>query len=218
MEKSETNIGKFLKENKAIFNYIYDSRGFKIGVVVAKKGDYIGHNQIGWALFDEIEFPSWTQLVRLKDTPIYKDMMEAFKESVNIGIDCLKAKDTTSANVLKDTKVLELYDAIRAFDKAIQDTSIYSEDGDRDVPAYYYVDKGDVLDTIKRALEKANYDSWNYYCLKHEDHDLRNDIVDTYDTGFGETERKRGKELPVLANNLRKAIRKMEFRAWRYFK
>ena len=97
-------------------------------------------------------------------------------------------------------------------------TSIYSEDGDRDVPAYYYVDKGDVLDTIKRALEKANYDSWNYYCLKHEDHDLRNNIVDTYDTGFGETERKRGKELPVLANNLRKTIRKMEFRAWRYFK
>ena len=218
MEKSETNIGKFLKENKAIFNYIYDSRGFKIGVVVAKKGDYIGHNQIGWALFDEIEFPSWTQLVRLKDTPIYKNMMEAFKESVNVGIDCLKAKDTTSANVLKDTKVLELYDAIRAFDKAIEDTSIYSEDGDRDVPAYYYVDKGDILYTIKRALEKANYDSWNYYCLKHEDHDLRNGIVDTYDNGFGEIERNRGKELPILANNIRKAIRKMEFRAWRYFK
>ena len=42
MEKSETNIGKFLKENKAIFNYIYDSRGFKIGVVVAKKNGGIG--------------------------------------------------------------------------------------------------------------------------------------------------------------------------------
>ena len=213
MEKSEINIGEFLKENKAIFNYIYDSRGFRIGVVLAKKGDYIGHNLIGWALFNEIEYPSWTQFVGIKDLPVYKDLIESVKDSINKSL----AKDSDSLEILEDTGVFKIYEAFKVFNKAIRDTSVFSEDGDRDVPACYIVNKEDILEALKKALEKANYDSWNYYCLKHEGHDLRNDIVDTnYIDGYKQCTS--GRELPILANNIRKAVRKMEFRAWRYFK
>lgn len=213
MEKSETNIGEFLKENKAIFNYIYDSRGFRIGVILAKKGDYIGQNLIGWALFNEIEYPSWTQFVGIKDLPVYKDLIESVKDSINKSL----ARDSDSLELLEDAGVFKIYEAFKVFNKAIKDTSVFSEDGDRNVPAFYIVSKEDILDTLKIALEKANYDSWNYYCLKHEGHDLRNDIVDTYDID-GYEQCTSGRELPILANNIRKAVRKMEFRAWRYFK
>ena len=213
MEKSEINIGEFLKENKAIFNYIYDSRGFRIGVVLSKKGDYIGHNLIGWALFNEIEYPSWTQFVGIKDLPVYKDLIESVKDSINKSL----AKDSDSLEILEDTGVFKIYEAFKVFNKAIRDTSVFSEDGDRDVPACYIVNKEDILEALNKALEKANYDSWNYYCLKHEGHDLRNDIVDTnYIDGYKQCTS--GRELPILANNIRKAVRKMEFRAWRYFK
>ena len=213
MEKSEINIGEFLKENKAIFNYIYDSRGFRIGVILAKKGDYIGHNLIGWALFNEIEYPSWTQFVGIKDLPVYKDLIESVKDSINKSL----AKDSDSLEILEDTGVFKIYEAFKVFNKAIRDTSVFSEDGDRDVPACYIVNKEDILEALKKALEKANYDSWNYYCLKHEGHDLRNNIVDTYYID-GYKQCTSGRELPILANNIRKAVRKMEFRAWRYFK
>ena len=169
MEKSETNIGKFLKENKAIFNYIYDSRGLRIGVILAKKGDYIGHNLIGWALFDEIEYPSWTQFIGIKDLPIYKDLINAVKESINRSV----VKDSASLKILEDSGLFKIYEAFNVFNKAMKDTSVFSEDGDRNVPAFYIVSKEDILEALKKALEKANYDSWNYYCLKHEEHDLR---------------------------------------------
>ena len=213
MEKSETNIGKFLKENKAIFNYIYDSRGFRIGVILAKKGDYIGHNLIGWALFDEIEYPSWTQFIGIKDLPIYKDLINAVKESINRSV----VKDSAFLKILEDSGLFKIYDAFNVFNKAMKDTSVFSEDGDRNVPAFYIVSKEDILEALKKALEKANYDSWNYYCLKHEEHDLRKDIVGIDDIDNYEQYR-HGEELPILANNIRKAVRKMEFRACRYFK
>ena len=111
MEKSETNIGKFLKENKAIFNYIYDSRGLRIGVILAKKGDYIGHNLIGWALFDEIEYPSWTQFIGIKDLPIYKDLINAVKESINRSV----VKDSASLKILEDSGLFKIYEAFNVF-------------------------------------------------------------------------------------------------------
>ena len=49
-----TNIGDFIDKNKIIFKYVYDKFGFKVGVVVSKKGEGRWHPRIGCALFKEV--------------------------------------------------------------------------------------------------------------------------------------------------------------------
>ena len=68
-----TNVGDFIDRNKIIFKYIYDKFGFRVGIVVAEKGEGRWHPKIGWALFKEVPY---TVIVHTKcnQIPAYKDM------------------------------------------------------------------------------------------------------------------------------------------------
>lgn len=68
-----TKLGDFVKDNKIIFKYVYDNFGFRVGVVVAEKGEGKWHPKIGWALFKEVPY---TTIVHTEHSqiPAYKDL------------------------------------------------------------------------------------------------------------------------------------------------
>lgn len=224
MNKSEINIGEFLKENKAIFSYIYNNMGFRIGVVVAKKGEMKGHNAIGWALFNEVSTSVPAKTITAKDIPAYEKLRDSIKNSLslasNLGEEGLKT--------LTSVSLFDVYSALNTFMEALGSNPILIKNESTSAPlcympyTYKIVSKEDVFNTIKLALEKANCDSWNYYCPKREGHDLREDIVRVHSRVDMDDKNSSvivlGDKMPILANILRKAIRKMEYRAWRYFK
>ena len=53
-KRERFNIEKFLTDNKAIFNYIYDKNDLKQGIVIAFPSELKGRCKIGWALFTEV--------------------------------------------------------------------------------------------------------------------------------------------------------------------
>lgn len=215
MNKSETNIRELLNKNNAIFNYIYDNRGFRIGVVVAQKGKLKGHNAIGWALFQELPSVESSLFVNITSTPIYKEMEKALKESLSSALDLNCSKDT---EVLDKIKFFDMCKSLESFLKGVQSIDIPSEDDNVLFSAKYDVTKKDIMDTIKLALSKVNYDSWNYYSPLNKGHDLREGIINLSKVEDKESLVLMGTKMPILTNSLRKAIKKMEYRAWRYFK
>lgn len=217
MNKSETNIGELLKENNAIFNYIYNSLGYRMGVVVAKKGNKKGYNPIGWALFNEINSIDYSTQIKLKSTPTYQRMTKAFKQSIS-KIPSLEEKDM---ELIKDLGFFECYDALSDFLK--MNSELYSIVESKYIAYKFSVTHKGTVEAIKLALSRANNNSWNYYSPKGSGHDLRNNIVNlsTFRTCAwlsNEIRNPTKPNSPKLANMLRKSIRKMEYRAWRYFK
>lgn len=201
-KREKFDIEGFLKENNAIFNYIYDKNQVKQGIVIAFPSELIGKCKIGWALFGEVCLEE-KPMSKFRDLPILKDKFNSMKSSI---YDILDTKDK---NTVERGKWLSLIQEIRS----LEDFDLIQED------IYYYPIKATEWKSLfNLAKSRANYDSWNYYCAKGttlEKTDLRNDYISTTCTkntcGF------------ILSNSekiacIRKAIRKMEYRAWKYFK
>lgn len=68
-----TKLGDFINDNKIIFKYVYDKFGFRVGVVVAEKGEGKWHPKIGWALFKEVPYTTIVH-TECSQIPVYKDM------------------------------------------------------------------------------------------------------------------------------------------------
>ena len=68
-----TGVGDLINKNKIIFKYVYDKFGFRVGVVVAEKGEGRWHPKIGWALYREVPHDIVVH-TECKQIPVYKDM------------------------------------------------------------------------------------------------------------------------------------------------
>ena len=165
MNESEVNIGEFLKKNKAIFNYIYDSRGFRIGVVLAKKGDYLSHNLVGWALFQEVDTACWVQAVKIKTLPSYKELTETLERSINNSLGYTEKKDSKALEILENAGLFDIYNAFKILNKTLGDTYIYSEDDEVSIPTTYEVKKDKVVFTKGKSGEVVKIKNV-YQCIE----------------------------------------------------
>ena len=201
-KKENFDIEGFLKGNNAIFNYIYDKTGVKQGIVMAFPSELKGKCKLGWALFGEVckdEKP----ISKFRDLPILRDKINGIKSSL---YDIL---DTEDKNSIARQKWISLVQEVRS----LEDFDLGQED------SYYYPTKAKEWENLfNLAKSRANYDGWNYYCAKGttlDKTDLRKDYIytsnteNTYGIVTSDSER---------SASIRKAIRKMEYRAWNYFK
>ena len=201
-KKEKFDIEGFLKENNAIFNYLYDKNRVKQGIVIAFPSELKGKCKIGWALFGEVckdEKP----ISKFRDLPILMDKLNEIKSSL---YDIL---DTEDKNSIARQKWISLVQEVRS----LEDFDLGQED------LYYYPTKAKEWENIfNLAKSRANYDGWNYYCAKGttlERTDLRRNYICTLSTentcGLVQSNSEK-------SASIRKAIRKMEYRAWKYFK
>ena len=201
-KKEKFDIEGFLKENNAIFNYLYDKNRVKQGIVIAFPSELKGKCKIGWALFGEVckdEKP----ISKFRDLPILMDKLNEIKSSL---YDIL---DTEDKNSIARQKWISLVQEVRS----LEDFDLGQED------LYYYPTKAKEWENIfNLAKSRANYDGWNYYCAKGttlERTDLRRNYICTLSTentcGLVQSNSEK-------SASIRKAIRKMEYRAWNYFK
>lgn len=201
-KKEKFNIEGFLKDNNAIFNYLYDKNRVKQGIVMAFPSELKGKCKIGWALFGEVcrdeKFIS-----KFRDLPILMEKLNEIKSSL---YDIL---DTEDKNSIARQKWISLVQEVRS----LEDFDLGQED------SYYYPTKANEWENLfNLAKSRANYDGWNYYCAKGttlERTDLRRNYICTLSTentcGLVQSNSEK-------SASIRKAIRKMEYRAWKYFK
>lgn len=201
-KKEKFDIEGFLKENNAIFNYIYDKTGVKQGIVIAFPSELKGKCKIGWALFGEV-CKDEKSISKFRDLPILMDKLNEIKSSL---YDIL---DTEDKNSIARQKWISLVQEVRS----LEDFDLGQGD------SYYYPTKAKEWENIfNLAKSRANYDGWNYYCAKGttlERTDLRRNYICTLSTentcGLVQSNSEK-------SASIRKAIRKMEYRAWNYFK
>ena len=168
-----TNVGDFIDKNKIIFKYVYDKFGFRVGIVVAEKGEGRWHPKMGWALFKEVPH---TIIVHTKcnQIPAYKGM--------------------------DDFPFIPVEEII--------------------------ISKENKLKLFKKALDRANYNSFSYYVDLydsdvHRDTIFRSeapgiwyrdgnykveDVIHCFDDYYG------------IIKSLKRSVKDLEFRAYRYFK
>lgn len=201
-KKEKFDIEGFLKENNAIFNYLYDKNRVKQGIVMTFPSELKGKCKIGWALFGEVcrdeKFIS-----KFRDLPILMEKLNEIKSSL---YDIL---DTEDKNSIERREWISLVQEIRS----LEDFDLGQED------SYYYPTKANEWENLfNLAKSRANYDGWNYYCAKGttlERTDLRRNYICTLSTentcGLVQSNSEK-------SASIRKAIRKMEYRAWKYFR
>lgn len=201
-KKERFNIEEFLKNNKAIFNYIYDKNDLKQGIVVAFPSELKGRCKIGWALFDEV-CQEEKEVSKFRDLPRIRNKLNEIKNAL------YNILDTEDKNSFERKVWISLIQDIRSLeDFDLGETVLY----------YYPISASEWENLFNLAKSRANYDGWNYYCAKGtslEKTDLRNNYINTLNTEntYGIVTRDIDKSTCI-----RKAIRKMEYRAWKYFK
>ena len=204
MEKikmTDYNVGELLKKNNAIFNYVYDKHGMRLGIVVATKGIGKHHPKIGWALFDEVEC-AFTEYKTFGSIPRAKRLLNELKRAI-------ADTDNLIGNCL--IREIERYDVS-------QGDLCYMESRPLTQKAKY--------ELFELALSRGNFDSWGFYCDKNvpvvKNANLREDTIainEVWTNKDGHTEKQECVYQDAeTANALRSAIRDLEYRAWRYYK
>ena len=201
-KRERFNIEEFLKNNNAIFNYIYDKNYLKQGIVIAFPSELKGRCKIGWALFTEA-CKEEKEISKFRDLPIIRNKLTEIKNTL------YNILDTEDKNTIERKEWISLIQNIRSLEGFdLGENALY----------YYPVNASEWESLFNLAKSRANYDGWNYYCAKGttlERTDLRNNYISTLNT-----ENTYG----VIASDIntsayiRKAVRKMEYRAWKYFK
>ena len=201
-KKERFNIKEFLTNNKAIFNYIYDKNYLKLGIVIAFPSELKGRCKIGWALFTEV-CKEEKEISKFRDLPIIRNKLTKIKN------DLYNILDTEDKNTIERKEWISLIQNIHSLEDFDLGEKNYS---------YYPVKASEWENLFNLAKSRANYDGWNYYCAKGttlERTDLRNDLISTLNTEntYGVVTSDIDKSAGI-----RKAVRKMEYRAWKYFK
>lgn len=201
-KRERFNIEEFLKNNKAIFNYIYDKNYLKLGIVIAFPSELKGRCKIGWALFTEV-CKEEKEISKFRDLPIIRNKLTKIKN------DLYNILDTEDKNTIERKEWISLIQNIHSLEDFDLGEKNYS---------YYPVKASEWENLFNLAKSRANYDGWNYYCAKGttlERTDLRNDLISTLNTEntYGVVTSDIDKSASI-----RKAVRKMEYRAWKYFK
>ena len=201
-KRERFNIEEFLKNNKAIFNYIYDKNYLKQGIVIAFPSELKGRCKIGWALFTEV-CKEEKEISKFRDLPIIRNKLTEIKNTL------YNILDTEDKNTIERKEWISLIQNIHSLEDFDLGEKNYS---------YYPVKASEWENLFNLAKSRANYDGWNYYCAKGttlEETDLRNNYISTLNTEntYGVVTSDIDKSAGI-----RKAVRKMEYRAWKYFK
>lgn len=210
-KKEKFNVEEFLRESKAIFNYIYDNRGLKVGIVLAMKTPLKGKCKIGWALFEENRDINCKVLSKLRDIPAIMKRINDIKDHIFT----LSFAEESQGIKENRKEFISLMQEV----KSLEDIDLNSPD------VYYYLESAsDMKDVFISAKERANHDSWNYYCAKGtalSKTDLRTELIKiktSYKDGDEEVHSYYTSGDTELCKAIRKAVRKMEHRAYKYFK
>ena len=201
-KRERFNIEEFLKNNNAIFNYIYDKNYLKQGIVIAFPSELKGRCKIGWALFTEV-CKEEKEISKFRDLPIIRNKLTEIKNTL------YNILDTEDKNTIERKEWISLIQSIHSLEDFDLGEKNYS---------YYPVKASEWENLFNLAKSRANYDGWNYYCAKGttlERTDLRNNYISTLNTEntYGVVTSDIDKSAGI-----RKAVRKMEYRAWKYFK
>ena len=201
-KRERFNIEEFLKNNNAIFNYIYDKNYLKQGIVIAFPSELKGRCKIGWALFTEVSNEE-KEISKFRDLPIIRNKLTEIKNAL------YNILDTEDKNTIERKEWISLIQNIRSLEGFdLGENALY----------YYPVKASEWENLFNLAKSRANYDGWNYYCAKGttlERTDLRNNYISTLNTE--NTYGVFASDINTSAG-IRKAVRKMEYRAWKYFK
>ena len=201
-KRERFNIEEFLKNNNAIFNYIYDKNYLKQGIVIAFPSELKGRCKIGWALFTEA-CTEEKEISKFRDLPIIRNKLTEIKNTL------YNILDTEDKNTIERKEWISLIQNIHSLEDFDLGEKNYS---------YYPVKASEWENLFNLAKSRANYDGWNYYCAKGttlERTDLRNNYISTLNTE--NTYGVFASDINTSAG-IRKAVRKMEYRAWKYFK
>ena len=201
-KRERFNIEEFLKNNNAIFNYIYDKNYLKQGIVIAFPSELKGRCKIGWALFTEA-CTEEKEISKFRDLPIIRNKLTEIKNTL------YNILDTEDKNTIERKEWISLIQSIHSLEDFDLGEKNYS---------YYPVKASEWENLFNLAKSRANYDGWNYYCAKGttlERTDLRNNYISTLNTE--NTYGVFASDINTSAG-IRKAVRKMEYRAWKYFK
>ena len=201
-KRERFNIEEFLKNNNAIFNYIYDKNYLKLGIVIAFPSELKGRCKIGWALFTEV-CKEEKEISKFRDLPIIRNKLTEIKNTL------YNILDTEDKNTIERKEWISLIQNIHSLEDFDLGEKNYS---------YYPVKASEWENLFNLAKSRANYDGWNYYCAKGttlERTDLRNNYISTLNTE--NTYGVFASDINTSAG-IRKAVRKMEYRAWKYFK
>lgn len=225
---TEEEMNRANDKNSFIFNYITNDLGYKIGVVVAQKREDNVAPYIGWALFSEIAGYPNVYVTSFYDIPKFQEYMTNMGvwQLNKLGENCSLVKTLKNFSFLNcDFIVNEYPTAYHIPSRHYRDYLLnlalaravpYNEENRQNYFCPY------VSDTT--TVEKANLltkGRISFGAMKNHITDLSNETIK-----FKETKKKKSETFnfgeycynTVVSNYVRHAIRKMEFRAWKYYK
>lgn len=170
------NLQQRLKKDNTLMEYIRDSLGTKIGIIISTKGPNRNTPQIGWVLFRNIIGVKERTYKTLKSlNNIYARL--GFASIISINYDTYKFINSIKINYT----------------------------------TYIIPNKTIIYDT---AVKNLSTDRSNWFVGKEEGDNLLNNNIKV-NLNNGETTYIKDE---IYANHIRKSIRAMEYRAWKYFK
>jgi len=213
-KKKKVKVGEILKKHNALFNYIKDPYGFRVGIVVMMKGETRDTPRIGWALFKETPYRQYGKDIKtLECVPSANNLLNDILFKIREFIFRCEIPDGYKA-----PEIFDIYDDVKALGK----TKISHIEG----PGFFndvLEDRGKA-DLLSLAIRRANTDRGNYFaCLsRNYDRESRENQI-SVDWDYNEIPINFPDEpyimhSPILAQTIKKAVKEAEYRAWRYFK
>lgn len=211
-KKNKIHVGEILKKHNALFNYIKDPYGFRIGVVVMMAGPDRDTPKVGWALFDETGFKQYGRRTdTLHEIPVAKDLLDDILlktcEVFNKHRDPDEQTDPSMLDIYNDVETLRNLKVGSPETRGFHNDSITS--------------KGKA-DLVSLAIKRANMDRDNYFACKSENPNDRCDQSEVeWDLNWIPINRPDDSLIvksQILTQTIKRAVREAEYRAWRYFK
>lgn len=211
-KKNKIHVGEILKKHNALFNYIKDPYGFRIGVVVMMAGPDRDTPKVGWALFDETGFKQYGRRTdTLQEIPVADSLLDDILLKT-----CEIFNKHRDPNEQTDPSMLDIYNDVETLRKlrvGSPETRGFHNDS--------LTGKGKA-DLVSLAIKRANTDRDNYFAYKSENPNDRCDQSEVeWDLNWVPINRPDDSLIvksQILAQTIKKAVREAEYRAWRYFK
>lgn len=209
---NKIDIGRILKAHNALFNYIKDSYGFRVGVVVMMKGPDRDTPKIGWALFNETPYRQYGRITEtLGEIPAANERFSLILESA---IELCKSLPEPGKRELPS--MVNIYNSVMDL-KKMKLGSPESMKFYKDV----ITNKGKA-DLISLAIKRANTNRDNYFAYESSiPHDRCNQSEIKWDYNWIPINKPDSNVViksAILAQAIKRAVREAEYRAWRYFK
>lgn len=196
--KSQYNIGKLLKDKNALFNYIQDEFGAKMGVVVGLKGRDRATPLVGWALFSEFDDGRITMDKQSK--PCREAFARVYEALDNFAKYC--GNKMTAKRVEDVKEILDSQDDFTIIPKDIK------------------------YRAIELAILRANPDREQYFVCSNPIYNQQDTLIPQNPRTLYKTEGTHlvhgSSEFNYFdkyaISYIKKACRAMEFRCWRFYK